>query len=167
MTTVDTVYATEGGRRFHKTRACNAFLQGQELWRFDPMQWVPGMPQIMLSNGHRLDETSIVTAMGRGQEACNVCFPGLRAAWYRGSSENDYGHQPVSEDREFFGERPDDIPVCARCTRTIRACLPVAVGQAIDGRVITRDEWTTFEVAVLWPCASAVVLGLAPRPVSA
>ncbi|MFE4818553.1 hypothetical protein ACFRFU_19400 [Streptomyces sp. NPDC056704] len=161
------VYASEGGSRFHSSRLCDAFLAAQELWRFDPMQWVPGMPQIMLSNGHRLDEMSIVTAMVHDKEACSLCFPGLRAAWYRGSSENDYGHEPVSNDREFFGEVPDDPAVCGRCTVTVRALVPVVIDVDMQGRRVTEEQWITYPEPVRWPCTSALVLGLAPREVTA
>jgi hypothetical protein len=163
----DRVFATEGGHRFHETADCPRFLAAQELWRFDPMQWVPGMPQIMLSNGHRIEEMTIVTAFGRGKEPCATCYPELRAALYRGNCEDDFGHEPVSEDREFFGETPDELPVCARCTRIIRGFRPVVIGQEASGRVITRDRWTAYEVAVLWPCTSAIILGLVPREVTA
>jgi hypothetical protein len=103
---MDNVYASEGGHRFHKDGNCPRFLAAQELWRFDPMQWVPGMPQIMLSNGHRLDEMTIVTAFGRGKEPCATCYPELRAALYRGNCEDDFGHEPF----EY-----DGVPICARC----------------------------------------------------
>lgn len=145
---METVYASEGGSRFHSSRLCNAFLAAQELWRFDPMQWVPGMPQIMLSNGHRLDEMSIVTAMGRGKEACSLCFPGLRAAWYRGSSENDYGHWPTRG--ISLNSLADDA--CQRCT---------------EWGVWYGDANSLRPVHVAWPCTSAVVLGLVPREVTA
>lgn len=79
-------------------------------------------------------------------------------------SDETFGHEPVQDDSEFFGEAPDGPPVCARCTRTIRAWLPVVIDQRPDGRVITREQWITYEVAVLWPCASAIVLGLDTRP---
>lgn len=132
-----TVFATEGGHRYHKSRACFAFNDGQHLWRFDPQQWVPGMPQIMLSNGHSWREMSFVTALGQGKGPCAECFPGQRAALYQGNCENDYGHEPIEIDGDSF---------CARCRNH---------GFADGG-----DPWTH---PTLWPCASAVVLGLVPR----
>ncbi|MET9517466.1 hypothetical protein [Streptomyces sp. NPDC002994] len=132
------VYASQGGSRYHSTRLCNAFLVGQHLWRFDPMQWVPGMPQIMLTNGHRLDEVVVTEALGRGKEPCADCFPGQRAELHRSSSEYDFGHQPVEIQGDWF---------CGRCrTRYI-------------------DEHGDHEsYPTLWPCTSAVVLGLVDRP---
>jgi hypothetical protein len=141
------VFATEGGRRYHKTRACFALIDGQSLWVFDPQQWVPGMPQIMLSNGHPRHEMTVTDALGKGKEPCAECFPGQRAALHRSSSENDYGHEPF----EFGGET-----VCARClVRTVRVW--------IDEHDSPHRLWGIKPVA--WPCTSAVVLGLVPRTV--
>lgn len=131
-----TVYASEGGARFHTDLHCRAFHTAHDLWRFDPEQWVPGMPQIMLSDGYPLRETTMTAAFGEGQEPCAVCMPGSRAAYYRTPAEDDYGHEPVTG---FVDPRGRGLgQVCARCR-----------GTGVAG--------------VRWPCASAVVLGLAPR----
>lgn len=131
------VFATEGGRRYHKTRACFALNDGQSLWLFDPQQWVPGMPQIMLSNGHPRQEMPATEALGQGKEPCAECFPGQRAALHRSSSKDDFGHQPIELDGDHF---------CARCR---------SHGFDDDG-----DPW---DYPTLWPCTSAVVLGLTDR----
>lgn len=145
------VYVTEGGSRYHSTRACNAFLGGQWLWRFDPMEWVPGMPQIMLTSGHRLDEMTATDALGRGKEPCASCLPGQRAALHCSSSEDDFGHEPTWINAGYCGgcDRCGDLEereVCARCVRLIPT---------------TPGPWP--RASVDWPCTSAVVLGLVPR----
>lgn len=139
-----TVYASEGGRRFHKDRNCHRFHAAHDLWRFDPMQWVPGMPQIMLTDGHPLREMPISTAFGHGKEPCAACFPELLAAIYRSSSENDYGHWPTRG--ISLNSLADDV--CQRCTE-----WGVWYGNADDLR----------SVHIPWPCTSAIVLGLVPR----
>ncbi|MFJ3089087.1 hypothetical protein [Streptomyces sp. NPDC086838] len=139
-----TVFATEGGRRFHQSRSCCALADGQSMWRFDPQQWVPGMPQIMLSNGHSCREMSAVEAFGHGKEPCAECFPGQRAALYDGNCEDDFGHEPTCG-ISLFGLAET---VCARCTER-----GVWYGDANELR----------PVHILWPCTSATVLGLAPR----
>ncbi|MEU8902132.1 hypothetical protein [Streptomyces mirabilis] len=86
---------------------------------------------------HRIDEMTIVTAFGCGKEPCATCYPELRAALYRGNCEDDFGHEPF-----LWPGLPDAANgyACARC-------------------------WTGEPVA--WPCTSAIVLGLAPRGVTA
>ncbi|MFE2019856.1 hypothetical protein ACFW9O_17655 [Streptomyces sp. NPDC059499] len=141
---LNTVFATEGGHRYHKTRACFAFNDGQYLWRFDPQQWVPGMPQIMLSNGHPWQEMTVTDALGHGKDPCAECYPGLRASPYRGNCEDDFGHEPtIGTTLTGLAET-----VCSRCTE--------------------RGVWfgTVTElrpVHILWPCTSAIVLGLVDR----
>lgn len=116
------VLISEGGRRFHAAGDCKAVESAQLIWDND--EWI--------APSHPWEWVSIVEAMGRGREACTTCFPGLRAAWYRGNSENDYGHVPIP----LWWERT--VTVCARCE-------------------VDHGE------PVLWPCTSAIVLGLVPR----
>jgi hypothetical protein len=78
-----------------------------------------------------------------------------------GPSAEDFGHQPVSNDVDYWGETNDDPPVCARCKVTIRALTPVIVDVDRYGRRITEEQWVSYEEAVPWPCTSAIVLGLA------
>ena len=59
---------------------------------------------------------------------------------------------------ETFGHEPfeyDGAPYCARCYVDVTRC-------SIDAFEIPRRS--TVRVPVPWPCMSAVVLGLAPRP---
>lgn len=148
------VLISEGGRRFHKDASCQASERAHLIWDSDEFT----------APSHPGEWVTIPDAMSRGKEACATCFPGLRASWYRGASENDFGHEPVSNDVDYWGETTDDPPVCARCSRWISAFSPVVVGQELDGRVITSGvQLIRFEVAVLWPCTSAIVLGLVDR----
>lgn len=142
---IEPVYASEGGHRFHKDRACPDFLAAHDLWRFDPMQWVPGMPQIMLTDGHPLHEMTLPDAFGRGKEPCATCYPGLRAALYRGNCEDDFGHWPTRG--ISLNSLCDDV--CQRCTEP---------GVWYERGV---DELTPVHIP--WPCTSAIVLGLVER----
>lgn len=59
---------------------------------------------------------------------------------------------------ETFGHEPfvyDGVPICRRCYVNVTRCSVDAFEEAHRLRV--RE-------AVLWPCTSAVVLGLEPRP---
>ncbi|MFE9448334.1 hypothetical protein [Streptomyces sp. NPDC006739] len=111
------------------------------------------------SRGHYLASKDVHTTLGP-EDWDDTCRH-KPAPTELGPSAEDFGHQPVSNDVDYWGETNDDPPVCARCTRTVRAWLPVVIGQHPDGRVITtEDRRVSFEVAVLWPCTSAIVLGL-------
>lgn len=80
-----TVYASQGARRFHKTANCRSQRAGQELYG--------GWGTLRT---HRLNEMAITTAFGSGKAPCAACFPGLRAALYRGNCEDDFGHEPMT-----------------------------------------------------------------------
>ncbi|WP_369167831.1 hypothetical protein AB5J49_08140 [Streptomyces sp. R28] len=110
------------------------------------------------SRGHYLASKDVHTTLGP-EDWDDTCRCKISPQQREASTET-FGHEPVQDDREFFGEVSDDPPVCARCTRTIRAWLPVVIDQEPSGRVITRDQWIGYEVAVLWPCTSAIVLGI-------
>ena len=116
------------------------------------------------SRGHYLASKDVHTTLGP-EDWDDTCRHQTKPAELSPSAET-FGHEPTSSDVDYWGETTDNPPVCARCTHTVRAWLPVVIGQRPDGSVITRDaeQRTAFEVAVLWPCTSAVVLGLAPRP---
>lgn len=130
---IDNVYATKGGDRFHETASCRDLRNGQELYG--------GWGTLRT---HRIDEMTIVTAFGRGKEPCANCYPGLRAALYRGNCEDDFGHWPTR------GISLDSLAdtICQRCTES-----GVWYGDANDLR----------PVHIAWPCTSAIILGLAPR----
>lgn len=139
-----TVYATSGGRRFHRYNYCPALHNGRTLWTFNPREWVPGMPQAMLTNGHPLRESTFIAALGDGKTPCHACMPGSDARLARSSSEDDFGHWPTRG--ISLGYLADTV--CQRCTES-----GVWYGDADDLR----------PVHIAWPCTSAIVLGLAPR----
>jgi hypothetical protein len=59
---------------------------------------------------------------------------------------------------ETFGHQPfeyDGVPICARCYTTESRC-------SIDAFEVPRRS--VVRMTVPWPCTSAIVLGLAPRP---
>lgn len=74
-----------------------------------------------------------------------------------------FGHEPFSDETEFFGEIPDDKPVCARCSRTVREWTSYTVGYDERAGVLWEEGWVHYWVRIPWPCTSAVVLGLVPR----
>lgn len=59
---------------------------------------------------------------------------------------DDFGHEPF----EY-----DGVPICARCYTTEVRC-------SVDAFDTPRR--LAVRRAVFWPCTSAVVLGLVPRP---
>jgi hypothetical protein len=155
-----TVFASTGGRKYHFDKACKAFESAQMLSDMDcgcDTYCTHRLPVM-----HGLVRMSSTKAAMDGKLPCLVCVP----AHLRELPEAEtFGHEPASNDVDYWGETNDDLPVCARCTRTVRAWLPEVIGQHPDGRVITaEDRRVSFEVAVLWPCTSAIVLGLVPRP---
>lgn len=135
---METVFATKGGSRFHKTTICESVERARLIYDSDEFG----------TRSHGWESTTLATAVGRGQEACATCFPGLRPAWYR-SSEDDFGHEP-------FGY--DGVTICTRCYVIEVRCSLDAF--EFPHRVVTRQP-------VAWPCTSAIVLGLVPREVTA
>jgi len=153
------VFASAGGRKYHFDKGCKAFEFGQQLndWDTPDDAYLASWNYPSL---HALVRMSATKAAMDGKLPCLACVPEhLREM----PDTEDFGHEPVQHDREFFGEMSDDPPVCARCSRTIRGWFPVVIDQELSGRVITQDQYISYEIAVLWPCTSAVVLGLAPR----
>ncbi|MER6492638.1 hypothetical protein [Streptomyces griseorubiginosus] len=128
------VYATKGGRRFHKTANCRSQQAGQELYG--------GWGTLRVRH---LDEMSLTTAFQQGNSPCGTCYPGMRAALHRGSSGDDYGHRPIWAD---FGQCVVDPGACN--------CPYHDEQQACERCRHGRQH-------VLWPCTSAIVLGLADR----
>ncbi len=85
---------------------------------------------------HAVLPTAIEQAAGTGKTPCARCKPPLAAA-------SSFGHEPVTN--PHFG------PVCARCL----------TGVTHYDEAYRPSRWVK---PTLWPCTSAVVLGLAPRP---
>lgn len=132
------VTTTDGARRFHKTATCKALLSAQDLSDWDC--WDLEYCHHQHPKPNPIREITLADAVGAGKWPCAVCWPGYAAALAISSSEDDFGHQPV----EVWGE-----PCCTRCS-----------DHGIDEY---GDPWLH---PTIWPCTSAIVLGLAPREVS-
>jgi hypothetical protein len=76
----------------------------------------------------------------------------------------NFGHVPVANDIESFGNTPNDKPVCARCCRRVRKWSSYTVGYDDRAGVLWENGWLNYWTRVPWPCTSAVILGIAPRP---
>lgn len=135
---METVFATQGGSRFHKTTICESAERARLIYDSDEFT----------ARSHPWESATLTDAMGSGKEACTTCFPGLRAAWYSSGSENDFGHEPFTY---------DGVTICARCYVIEVRCSLDAF--ELPHRVVGRRP-------VAWPCTSAIVLGLAPRTVA-
>lgn len=137
MTELATVHYSTTGGRFHRIPDCPAYEMGRNIWDTDePRPGWPSTPVFL--------QRPVATAMGAGKLPCTRCLPGLLAAWYQGTCEEDFGHTPIDEYPDH-----DSISriICARCIRWTRwADVSLYAGRAVD-----------------WPCTSAIVLGLAPR----
>lgn len=147
--TETTVYASKGGTAFHNTPDCRARWAGRDLNDWDVndkgRNWVPGCRAL---NTYPIGPMTIPAAMGAGKLPCLVCMPDLGASWYQTPCEDDFGHWPT----RGISERGLADDVCQRCT--------------VPG-VWWGDVAELRPVHVLWPCTSAVVLGLVPRPAAA
>ncbi|KOU17049.1 hypothetical protein [Streptomyces sp. WM6349] len=129
-----TVYASAGGNRYHRGSTCSALEMGQNIHDYDCDCW----GYCTHGRGHYVLETTPSQARTNGKSPCRVCLPDA----VLGPSEDDFGHEPVTNG--FGGHR------CSRCTTTITHY----------DEAYQPSRWTAF---VAWPCATAVVLGLAPR----
>jgi hypothetical protein len=139
---VTTVFAADRASRFHATADCGAFQRGQYLNDWDcGCDW---------GCGHRtprlwaLVERPLSEVIALGKMPCWACYRGKLVL---PPPTEDFGHRPVNP---YAGTKYADqlTPVvCARC---------VLWGPADKGTGFR------FGTSVLWPCTSAVVLGLVP-----
>lgn len=140
-----TVYTTRGSRVFHQTPTCRARTQGQNLndWDFCCGDYCTHRAPRLWA----VQETDLDNAIAAGKKPCGTCYgtPGQRHTTLPPSTE-DFGHRPF----EY-----DGVPICTRCYTTEARC-------SIDAFEVPRQA--TVRLPVLWPCTSAIVLGLAPRP---
>lgn len=133
----DTVYTTAGGRRFHADAACEALCNGRWIAGWVAGDWGghDGGPLYPLT-----ERDSLLAALD-GFTACRGCVPPALAF----PLLDDFGHEPVT-DIGWYGETET---VCARCTEL--------------GLWWTTGGSNPRPVHVIWPCTSAVVLGLVSR----
>ncbi|MFJ4926882.1 hypothetical protein [Streptomyces sp. NPDC088736] len=141
MTTTGTVYATRTGAAFHARTDCRALLGGQLMNDDHRVFWLNRNAGRHL---HRPLPLAIGDAWGNGRTPCTTCLPDVAAAFRDEPSVEDFGHRPVIG---FVDGRALNL-VCARCT------------------AIKRGPGIWWHASVRWPCTSAVVLGLVPRPAS-
>ncbi|MFB8393699.1 hypothetical protein [Streptomyces yangpuensis] len=132
------VYTSGGGLRYHAIKDCHALNGGKNLTL-----------DCDCRNGcsHRRPRTVVplepAEAAARGKAPCLACFPaGAMRYLPQPASGDGFGHEPVTNG--FGGQR------CSRCTTTITHY----------DEAYQPSRWTAF---VAWPCATAVVLGLAHR----
>lgn len=136
----DIVYTTAGGTRFHSTQECDGLIAGQGA-NGDGSHYA-GTSVVI--GTYPPVATTVIEATWTGKLPCRVCLPDYASAWFRAPSEYDFGHEPVTG-TGWFGE---DETVCARCTEA---------GLYWGGSDNLRP------VHVIWPCTSAIVLGLVSR----
>lgn len=110
-----TVYASEGGARYHSRWSCPAFTAGSLLNDDDCDEWC----RHEHAQRHPALDFTVAEAAECGRTPCRVCVPPLAAS-------EDFGHEPMD--------------------------------------VITNGKLRAVECyrcPVPWPCATAVLLGLA------
>ena len=134
------VFASAGSRKYHFDQSCSAFQSAQLL-----SDWDCGCDTYCthrLPRMHGLVRMSATKAAMDGKLPCLACVPAhLREM----PDVEDFGHEPF----EY-----DGVPICARCyTNVVR--ISVDAFENAHRHVV---RWP-----VLWPCTSAIVLGLAPR----
>ena len=144
----ETVYATRGGHAFHAKPDCRALVGGQLMNDDFKVFWLARNAGRVL---HRVQPIRMVAAFGQRKDPCGVCFPKLHAAIYCSNSEHDYGHEPM----DVITNGKHTAVICARCQISRNVWWP-------NGRCYVADVR-----AVPWPCTSAIILGLAPRPAPA
>lgn len=141
------VFASAGGQKYHFDMRCKAFELGQQLNDVDTPDdaYLASWAYRKL---HPLKRMSSTKAAMDGKLPCLACVPAhLRDLPETGT----FGHEPVlSAWGIVFGE---DNTVCKRCRKR---SMPVEddYGNTHPGQL----------EQVSWPCTSAIVLGLAPRP---
>lgn len=136
------VIHSTGGRAFHDSVDCPAFQAGQNLWDLDP--WDDYAPTRWTKP---IREESRHDSICRGLNPCRVCLPDDPRPF---RTSFTFGHEPVTSLLDDSGRL-----YCARCVLVRR-------GRGLR----SRRGWRSYH-SVLWPCTSAIVLGLAPREVTA
>ncbi|BCK73952.1 hypothetical protein Srufu_079050 (plasmid) [Streptomyces libani subsp. rufus] len=132
--TAEPVYVSNGGERYHATEDCHALTLGRLLNNWID-EWVPGCRH--MPRMHHPVPVAPSAAATDGKRPCLACFPAGAMPYLPMPATETYGHEPIEIQGDQF---------CARC-RT----------HYID------DDGEPGSYPTLWPCASAVVLGLVPR----
>lgn len=136
------VFTSAGGRKYHFDSNCKAFESAQMLSDLDcgcDTYCTHRLPRM-----HGMVRMSSTKAALDGNLPCLTCVPPhLREL----PDTETFGHMPIT-----WGSRV----ICARCQNA----QPLTADD-IDG---APDDGPLPDRAVEWPCTSAIVLGLAPRP---
>ena len=134
------VFTSAGSRKYHFDQDCSAFHSAQLLSDADcgcDTYCTHRMPRM-----HSLKRATASGAAIDGKLPCLACVPvHLREM----ADTEDFGHWPTRG--ISLNSLADDV--CQRCTE-----WGVWYGNADDLR----------PVHIPWPCTSAIILGLAPRP---
>lgn len=88
-----TVYASQGGDRYHQTSDCRALVSAQMIWDCDGPDDLPAIAP--MNGGYAAMPTTALAALGEGKTPCAVCLPGSGAALARSSCEEDFEHLPM------------------------------------------------------------------------
>ncbi|MFD9249560.1 hypothetical protein [Streptomyces bottropensis] len=135
------VFASAGGRKYHFDRACTAFESAQILSDWDCCcgdYCTHRSPRT-----HVLERMSSTKAAMNGKLPCLACVPQhLREL----PQAETFAHEPVIG-LTLFDQAET---VCQRCTER--------------GVWYSRGNDEMTPVRIPWPCTSAIVLGLVPRP---
>jgi hypothetical protein len=139
---VTVVYHSGGGQRYHETRECPAWHRAQDLNDWDSDEPYSRGPQL-----HALEEGPDWLLAKLGKVPCLFCKPPFITQHMDFEHFPAHIHQPECVDPESCGSLCEQV-VCARC------CIRRRV-RATSG----TPPWT-IRRPVMWPCTSAVVLGL-------
>lgn len=151
-----TVYASEGGHRYHSRWSCPALVAGQLMSDYDcDEDCRHDHPSI-----HPALDYGVAEMVEAGRTPCRVCTPPLPAA-------QDFGHRPLLINEGMCGGcevcgDAEEQEICARCFPVTYDAGWALVLDPVAGEMVSRlCRWPTYDT-VRWPCASAVVLGLTP-----
>jgi hypothetical protein len=137
-----TVYATSPAPVYHGDRMCAQLISGRELndWDCDCSDYCSHRGR----RPHPLLSMNIEQALADGKMPCYYCVA-PRARLFPRAKET-FGHEPVPGSRGL---------ICATC-RVRHDYVITNANQA--------PKRFTANRMVRWPCTSALVYGLAPRP---
>lgn len=145
-----TVYYSQGGKKYHADPNCRAWESGQGRWDWEPPEGHPD--EGPWHGGYGVRRVSERFAYSKaGKRPCLVCLPGRRIPF---PATSNHGHQPA----EWFARGQLVDVVCVRCRITHWRDV-----WEVDGDVIRASGISM----VKWPCASAIVLGVAEQSVYA
>jgi hypothetical protein len=150
MTEQLAVYVTHG-RKYHTDDKCPLMVGGEELWDGD------GEDYFHAAGSFRRTERDAQYAAACGKLPCLHCVPAEQRAFPPLSGQT-IGHKPVDLGTAIH-EAWTNHSACQSC-RARTTALVCARCMEFD----TNRMWKIPAHPVHWPCTSAVVLGIEPRP---